>query len=117
MPTRETAVLETVRLYLEGTVAAIIMVMLGVIAGLPTLVLSGDLRVALLVAAVTFMLTGLWEILVRHSVEAIPGGRPVIWILCAAALVPFYRLAERYFLRIESMPGDDRHGGLIGGSV
>jgi hypothetical protein len=51
--------LEAVRLYFEGTMAAIIMVMLGAIAGFATLALSGNLRVALLVAAVAFMLSGI----------------------------------------------------------
>jgi hypothetical protein len=50
--------LESVHLYLEGTVAAAIMTMLGVISGMATLALSGDQRLALLVAAVAFMLTG-----------------------------------------------------------
>jgi hypothetical protein len=50
--------LESVHLYLEGTVAAAIMTTLGVISGMATLALSGDQRLALLVAAVAFMLTG-----------------------------------------------------------
>jgi hypothetical protein len=59
MPTRETALLDAIRLYFEGTVAAIIMVTLGVMAGLAALALSGDLRVALLAAAVAFTLAGI----------------------------------------------------------
>jgi hypothetical protein len=51
--------LESVQLYLEGAVAAAIMTTLGVISGIATLALSGNERLALLVAAVAFMLTGI----------------------------------------------------------
>ena len=51
--------LESVHLYLEGTVAAAIMAMLGVISGMATLALSGDQRLAILVAALAFMLSGI----------------------------------------------------------
>jgi hypothetical protein len=49
---------EDVHLYLEGTVTAAIMAMLGVISGVATLALSGDQRLALLAAAGAFALTG-----------------------------------------------------------
>jgi hypothetical protein len=51
--------LESVHLCLEGTVAAAIMTTLGVISGMATLALNGDQRLALLVASVAFMLTGI----------------------------------------------------------
>jgi hypothetical protein len=51
--------LEPVHLYLEGTVAAAIMTTLGVISGMAMLALSGDQRLAVLAAAVAFMLTGI----------------------------------------------------------
>jgi hypothetical protein len=51
--------LESVHLYLEGTVAAAIMATLGVISGMATLALNGDQRLAILVAALAFMLTGI----------------------------------------------------------
>jgi hypothetical protein len=50
--------LESVHLYLEGMVAAFIMTMLGAISGMVTLELSGDQRLALLVASAAFMLPG-----------------------------------------------------------
>jgi hypothetical protein len=58
-PTRETVVPDDVHLYLEGTAAAVIMAALGVISGLAALALTGDQRLALLVAAVAFTLTGI----------------------------------------------------------
>jgi hypothetical protein len=51
--------LESVHLYLEGMVAAVIMTMLGAISGMVTLALSGDQRLALLVASGAFMLSGI----------------------------------------------------------
>ena len=50
---------EPAHLYLEGTVAAAIMAMLGVISGVAMLALSADQRLALIAAAVAFMLTGI----------------------------------------------------------
>jgi ABC-type nickel/cobalt efflux system permease component RcnA len=58
-PTRETVVLDAAHLYLEGTAAAVIMAVLGAISGLATLALADDQRLALLVAAVAFTLTGI----------------------------------------------------------
>jgi hypothetical protein len=77
-PTRETVILETVHLYLEGTVAAAIMAMLGVVAGVAMLALSGDQRLALVAAAVAFMLTGivltvrLWRLTRAPAPPAVP---------------------------------------------
>jgi hypothetical protein len=51
--------LDEVHLYFEGTAAAITMAALGVISGLATLALTGDQRLALLLAAAAFMLTGI----------------------------------------------------------
>jgi hypothetical protein len=51
--------LGSVHLYLEGTVTAAIMTTLGVISGMATLALSGDQRLAILVAALAFMLSGI----------------------------------------------------------
>ncbi|MFZ1105593.1 MAG: hypothetical protein WAN86_22505 [Hyphomicrobiaceae bacterium] len=50
---------DTAYLYFEGTAAAVIMAALGVISGLATLALADDPRLALLVAAVAFTLTGI----------------------------------------------------------
>jgi hypothetical protein len=50
--------LAAARLYLEGTAAAAIMALLGVMSGVVTLALSDDQRLAILVAAVAFTLTG-----------------------------------------------------------
>jgi hypothetical protein len=69
---------EDVHLYLEGTVTAAIMAMLGVISGVATLALSGDQRLALLAAAVAFALAGivltlrLW----RMTRAAVPPAEP-----------------------------------------
>jgi hypothetical protein len=51
--------LESVHLYLEGTAAAAIMTTLGVISGMATLAVNGDQHLAVLVASVAFMLTGI----------------------------------------------------------
>jgi hypothetical protein len=58
-PTREAVTLEPVELYLEGTVTAIIMAMLGALFGVATLVLSGDQRLALGLGAAAFVLAGI----------------------------------------------------------
>jgi hypothetical protein len=59
MPTREALVLEPVELYLEGSVTAVMMVMIGAVFGVATLVLSGDQGFALVMAATTFVLAGI----------------------------------------------------------
>ena len=56
---RKTVILDDVHLYLEGTATASIMAILGVISGIATLALSGDQRLALLAAAVAFVLAGI----------------------------------------------------------
>jgi hypothetical protein len=56
---RKTVILDDAHLYFEGTAAAAVTAMLGVISGLATLALSGDQRLALLAAAVAFALTGI----------------------------------------------------------
>ncbi|HWE16972.1 MAG TPA: hypothetical protein VG758_07305 [Hyphomicrobiaceae bacterium] len=58
MPTREALVLEPVKLYLEGGLTAVMMVMIGAF-GVATLVLSGDKGLALGIAAAAFLLTGI----------------------------------------------------------
>jgi hypothetical protein len=70
--------LETVHLYLEGTVAAAIMAILGVVSGVAVLALSGDQRLSLLAAAVAFMLAGivltvrLWRMTRAPAPPAVP---------------------------------------------
>jgi hypothetical protein len=56
---QETAGLDAFHLYFEGTAAALMMALLGVISGLATLALTADQRIALLAGAVAFMLTGI----------------------------------------------------------
>ncbi len=51
--------LDTLRLYFEATVAVAIMAMLAIISGLTAAGLTGDRQLALLVAAVAFVLTGI----------------------------------------------------------
>lgn len=58
-PSREAVTLEPVELYLEGTVAAVIMAMLGALFGVATLVLSGDHRLALGLGAAAFGFAGI----------------------------------------------------------
>ena len=57
--TQENIILDTVRLYLEATVAVAIMAMLGIISGFATVALTGDGRLAFFVAAVAFVLTAI----------------------------------------------------------
>lgn len=58
-PSREAVTLEPVQLYLEGTVTAVIMAMLGALFGVATLVLSGDHRLALGLGAAAFGFAGI----------------------------------------------------------
>jgi protein-S-isoprenylcysteine O-methyltransferase Ste14 len=51
--------LEGARLYLEGSAAAVVMVLLGVVSGIVALAFSDDHRVALLASAVAFLLAGI----------------------------------------------------------
>jgi len=50
---------DAVHLYFEGASAAIIMAALGAASGLVTFALTGDQRLALLVAAIVLILTGI----------------------------------------------------------
>jgi len=58
-PTQENIMLDTVRHYFEATVAVAIMAMLAIISGFASAGLTGDRRLAFLVAAVAFVLTGI----------------------------------------------------------
>jgi hypothetical protein len=58
-PTQENIMLDTVRLYFEATVAVAIMAMFAIISGFASDRLIGDRRLAFLVAAVAFVLTGI----------------------------------------------------------
>lgn len=51
--------LDTVRLYFEATVAVAIMAMLAIISGFAAAGLTGDRRLAFLVPAAAFLLTGI----------------------------------------------------------
>ena len=51
--------LDTVRLYFEATLAVAIMAILAIISGFAAAGLTGDRRLAFLVAAVAFVLTGI----------------------------------------------------------
>jgi len=65
----------------------------------------------------SWVVSGVWEIAIARVSAAIPAGRIVVWVVAALVLAFLYRFAERRFLLIESSPGDDRFGGLLGGSV
>jgi hypothetical protein len=54
---------------------------------------------------------GFLEILFRTA-GALPGGTVLVWVACAAGFALLYRMAEREFLRVESLPGDDAKGGF-----
>jgi hypothetical protein len=45
--------------------------------------------------------TAFVEILMRHAVDALPGGVPTAWLLCGIVVAAVYKLAERGFERIE----------------
>jgi hypothetical protein len=57
-PIRSSTMLDTLRLYLEATMAVAVMVLLGIIFGLATIALTGDAQLASLVAGVAFVLAG-----------------------------------------------------------
>jgi hypothetical protein len=57
--TQENIMLDTVRLYVEATVAVAIMAMFAIISGFAAAGLTGDRQLALLVAAVAFVLAGI----------------------------------------------------------
>jgi len=56
---------------------------------------------------------GFLEIVIARAAEAVPAGRVLIWIVCGALLAAIYRIAERQFERVESLPGDDERMRLI----
>ena len=58
-PARSAPAREGARLYLEGSAAAVIMVVLSASSGIVALAFSGDHHVALLAAAVAFVLAGI----------------------------------------------------------
>jgi hypothetical protein len=58
-PTLENIMLDTLRLYFEATVAVAIMAMFAIISGFASAGLTGDRRLAFLVAAAAFVLTGI----------------------------------------------------------
>jgi hypothetical protein len=58
-PTQENAMLDTLRLYFEATVAVAIMAMFAIISGFASAGLTGERWLAFLVAAVAFVLTGI----------------------------------------------------------
>jgi hypothetical protein len=45
--------------------------------------------------------TAFVEILMRHAVDALPGGIPAAWLLCGVVIAAAYMLAERGFERVE----------------
>jgi hypothetical protein len=56
---------------------------------------------------------GFLEIVIARASEGLPGGRVLIWAACGLLLAAIYRLAERQFERVESLPGDDERMRLI----
>lgn len=87
---------------------------------LPWIIMAVLLGVHLLLYA--FAMTGIgdaWvfagfvEIVIARAAEAVPAGRFLVWIACGLVLAAIYRLAERQFERVESLPGDDERMRLI----
>lgn len=60
-----------------------------------------------------WILAGFFEIVVARAAGAVPAGSLLIWAGCGLLLAAIYRLAERQFEGIESLPGDDRSTRLI----
>jgi hypothetical protein len=54
-----------------------------------------------------WIIAGFLEIVIARAAEALPGGSLLIWVVCGLLLAAIYRLAERQFERVESLPGDD----------
>jgi hypothetical protein len=50
-----------------------------------------------------------WGIAIRHLGLAVPGGSVTVWVLCSLIVFGVYRVAERQFVRAESLPGDESH--------
>jgi hypothetical protein len=78
---------------------------------MPAIALGGAIALftigTVLVGATTSLLSS-WVlsafawIVLRDAALAVPGGQPVLWLLCAAALAGSYLLAESQFLRVEA---------------
>jgi len=64
--------LDTVRLYFKATVAVAIMAVFAIISGFASAGLTGDRRLAFLVAAVAFVLTGIVLTPVAHDQNTDP---------------------------------------------
>ncbi|MBZ5497031.1 MAG: hypothetical protein LAP85_11565 [Acidobacteriia bacterium] len=45
------------------------------------------------------------SVLIRYAVDALPGGTPALWFICAIPLLGLYWLAQSQFQRIELVPG------------
>jgi len=45
------------------------------------------------------------RVLIRYAVVALPGGAPMLWLVCALPLLGAYWLAQAQFQRIELLPG------------
>jgi len=61
-----------------------------------------------------WMLSSFWMIAIGELTERLPGGGVSVWFLCGLILFLLYRMAERRFIRVESIPGDDIRVSLIG---
>jgi hypothetical protein len=61
-----------------------------------------------------WILSGFWMIVIGELTERLPGGAVSVWFLCGLILFLLYRMAERRFIRVESVPGDDIRVSLIG---
>jgi len=60
-----------------------------------------------------WILSGFWMIAIGELTERLPGGGVSVWFLCGLILFLLYRMAERRFIRVESIPGDDIRVSLI----
>ena len=60
-----------------------------------------------------WILSGFWMIGIGELTERLPGGAVSVWLLCGLILFLLYRMAERRFVRVESVPGDDIRVSLI----
>ena len=60
-----------------------------------------------------WILSGFWMIAIRELTDRLPGGAVSVWFLCGLILFLLYRMAERRFVRVESVPGDDIRVSLI----
>ena len=60
-----------------------------------------------------WILSGFWMIAIGELTDRTPGGAVSVWFLCGLILFLLYRMAERRFVRVESVPGDDIRVSLI----